>query len=105
MKTNIANYRGAALQNIIPKLLDSINSNHLNFNIRNVIDKSQHGFVKHRSTITNLVEFTSQTLSEMNTHSQTDAIYIDVAKAFDSVNVKLLIDKLNFMGLNNQILK
>jgi len=45
-RNKIDNYRGVALQCIIPKLLDSIIANHLNFHIKNVIGESQHGFVK-----------------------------------------------------------
>lgn len=79
IRNNIENYRGVALQNVIPKLLDSIISKHLNFNIKNIIDCSQHGFIKGRSTITNLVEFTSQTIHDMKPNNQTDAIlYISI---------------------------
>ncbi|XP_055308286.1 uncharacterized protein LOC129572367 [Sitodiplosis mosellana] len=73
--------------------------------MRNIIDSSQHGFVKGKSTITNLAEFTSHTLIGMQHGIQTDAIYLDLAKAFDSVDVKLLIHKLKIMGLNEQILE
>ncbi|XP_055307195.1 uncharacterized protein LOC129571418 [Sitodiplosis mosellana] len=104
-KYKIENYRGVALQCIIPKLLDSIIANHLNYHMRNIIDSSQHGFVKGKSTITNLAEFTSHTLIGMQHGIQTDAIYLDLAKAFDSVDVKLLIHKLKIMGLNEQILE
>ncbi|XP_055308107.1 uncharacterized protein LOC129572189, partial [Sitodiplosis mosellana] len=105
LRTNVENYRGVALQCIIPKLLDSIVAKHLNYNMINIIDDSQHGFMKGRSTITNLAEFTSCAILGMENHIQTDAIYLDIAKAFDSVNVDLLINKLAIMGLNEQLLK
>ncbi|XP_055307463.1 uncharacterized protein LOC129571673, partial [Sitodiplosis mosellana] len=73
--------------------------------MKNIIDDSQHGFMKGRSTITNLAEFTSCAILGMENHIQTDAIYLDIAKAFDSVNVDLLIRKLAIMGLNEQLLK
>lgn len=102
IRSKIENYRGVALQCIIPKLLDSIIASHLNFHMKSIIDDSQHGFVKGKSTITNLAEFTSRVIEK---RIQTDAIYLDIAKAFDSVNVELLIQKLNVMGLNEQLLK
>lgn len=103
IKTKIDNYRGVALQCVISKLLDSIIANHLNFHMKNIIDDSQHGFVKGKSTVTNLIEFTSRTITKMEKYIQTDSIYLDIAKAFDSVNINLLIQKLNIMGLNEQI--
>lgn len=103
-KHMINNYRGVALQSIIAKILDSIVTDHLNFHMKSIIDESQHGFVKGKSTVTNLLEFTSSTLNHMDSNTQTDAIYLDVAKAFDSVNIELLLHKLSIMGLNNQIL-
>lgn len=103
-RNNIENYRGVALQCVISKLLDSIVTHHINEFIVDIVDKSQHGFLKGRSTITNLMEFTSQALVNMEKGVQTDAIYIDIAKAFDTVNIHLLIHKLNIMGLNSNLL-
>lgn len=40
----------------------------------------------------------------MNSHKQVEAIYLDIKKAFDSVDVELLCHKLQVMGLNQQIL-
>ena len=105
LRAKVENYRGVALQCIIPKLLDSIVAKHLNYHMKNIIDDSQHGFVKGRSTITNLAEFTSCAILGMENHIQTDAIYLDIAKAFDSVNIDLLIRKLTIMGLNQQLLR
>ena len=105
VKYKIENYRGVALQCVIPKLLDSIIANHINAHIKNIIDDSQHGFVKGRSTITNLAEFTSEVLCNMENGVQTDSLNIDLAKAFDTPNIDLLINKLNAMGLNKQLLQ
>ncbi|XP_055307293.1 uncharacterized protein LOC129571512, partial [Sitodiplosis mosellana] len=74
--------------------METILSSHLNYHIKNIIDDSQHGFIKGRSTITNLVEFTSPTLINMEHGIQSEAIYLDLAKAFDSVDINLLIHKL-----------
>lgn len=103
-RSKIENYRGVALQCVISKLLDSIIAHHINEHISTLVDDSQHGFIKGRSTITNLAEFTSCALINMEKRIQTDAIYIDIAKAFDSVDIKLLLHKLKIMQLNTQVL-
>lgn len=51
-----------------------------------------------------MVEFTSNTLVGMERGNQTDAIYLDLAKAFDSVDVNLLIHKLKIMKLDERLL-
>lgn len=58
-KSDIKNYRGVAIQCTIPKLLDSIIAHHLNKYIKNIITDHQHGFIMGKSTVTNLMEFTS----------------------------------------------
>lgn len=40
----------------------------------------------------------------IKSHKQVDSIYLDISKAFDTVNVELLYHKLNLMGLNYQLL-
>lgn len=91
VKANIENYRGVALQCVIPKVLDSFIPSHINVYVPNIIDESQHGFVKGKKILTNLAEFTSSVLTNMERHIQSDAIYLDIAKAFDSVSIKLPI--------------
>lgn len=104
-KSDIKNYRGVAIQCIIPKLLDSIIAHHINEHIKNVITEHQHGFTVGKSTVTNLAEFTNSITAGIASHKQVDAVYLDISKAFDTVNVELLCYKLKLMGLNSQILQ
>lgn len=103
-KSQVENYRGVAIQCVIPKILDSIIAKHLNEYVKNILTDHQHGFVAGKSTITNLTEYTTNVSNGMHTHKQVDAIYLDQRKAFDSVIIPLLIHKLRIMGLNEQIL-
>lgn len=103
-KSQVENYRGVAIQCVIPKILDSIIAKHLNEYAKNILTDHQHGFVSGKSTITNLTEYTTQISNGMHTHKQVDAIYLDQKKAFDTVNIILLLYKLLIMGLNAQLL-
>ena len=74
------------------------------------IIKNQHGFVKGRSTLTNLIFYRNFILDTLNdrtpgAHKQVDAIYLDFAKAFDSVNHNLLNYKFPKLGLSYCTLK
>jgi hypothetical protein len=55
------------------------------------IMSAQHGFFKGRSTMTNLIEFTSYVSNCMENGVQEDAIYTDFSKAFDKVSHRLLL--------------
>lgn len=54
--------------------------------------------------MTNLADFVTRVMNGMNTSKQVDAVYLDIKKAFDSVDIELLCHKLHIMGLNSQIL-
>lgn len=54
----INNYRGIALQSIIPKLFDQILTKKIQACIMNIIPPQQHGFIPGRITTTNLIETT-----------------------------------------------
>jgi len=60
--------------------------------------------VKHRSTTTNLLEFSSLVIKGFKNKMQTDVVYTDFSKAFDSVNHCLLINKLNLIGFPYNLL-
>jgi hypothetical protein len=51
----------------------------------------QHGFVKGRSTVSNLLEYSSFVMN----FGEVDSIYMDFSKAFDKMRHRLLLDKMS----------
>ena len=62
--------------------------------VKNQITENQHGFFKGRSTTTNLIEFVTVTINAMDRGNFVQAIYTDFSKAFDRIDIPLLIFKL-----------
>jgi len=69
-----------------------------------LISPCQHGFVQRRSSTTNLLELTSFVIDGFKKKMETDVIYTDFSKAFDSVNHSLLLFKLDQLGFPNNLL-
>jgi len=88
-KSDISNYRGIAKLSSIPKLFEKIITCQFQHHCRSIISPCQHGFTRCHSTSTNLLEFTSLITRGFLTHHQTDVIYTDFSKAFDSVNHRI----------------
>lgn len=70
----------------------------------NIIINEQHGVRTGRSTITNVSIFKQSILNSFKNGFQIDVIYIDIEKAFDRVNHKLLILKLKAYGFCDPLL-
>jgi hypothetical protein len=68
------------------------------------ITSAHHGFFKGRSTVTNLIEFTTYVLNCMKNGVQVDAIDTDFSKAFDKVSHRLLLRKLAKLGFGGSFL-
>lgn len=103
-RADIANYRGVANAHAIPKLFEKIITEKLTPVILPHLYSAQHGFEKGKSTATNLVLYSNFLLSNVRKVKQIDAIYTDFKKAFDRVNIRLLLRKLSRMGLNGTAL-
>ena len=58
------------------------------------ISSNQHGFLSGRSCTTQMIPYTDSLALTLNNKGQTDVIYFDFAKAFDSVNHDIILDKL-----------
>jgi hypothetical protein len=56
---------------------------------------NQHGFMKNRSTIKNLLEYASFVLNSIEDGNQVDSIYTDFSKAFDHVRDQLLLNEMS----------
>ena len=98
-KSNISNYRGIAKLSAIPKLMEKLGTDYLFFNMRSLISAFQHGFLKGRSTVTNLLEFTTHVFRGFLARARTDVIYTDFSKAFDRVDHRILLLKLSLIGI------
>ena len=104
-KSDIKNYRGIAILSCIPKLFEAMINQKIFEQVKHVITSKQHGFFKGRSTATNLLQFVSFSLDAMDKGRYVDALYTDFSKAFDRIDIPLLIFKLKQLGFEQDLLK
>ena len=100
------NYRPVSLTSVICKLLESIIRDHImDFLIKHkLINSSQHGFLKSKSCLTNVLCFFEEIAKWVDEGSPVDIIYLDFQKAFDKVPHQRLILKLKSHGIGISIL-
>ena len=67
----------------------------------NLKKTSQHGFLKARSCLTNLLCFLEERVDGV---SPVDVVYLDVQKAFDKVPHQRLLLKLKAHGIGNDVI-
>jgi len=100
-----SNYRPISLLPVISKILERCIYNRIIDFILPKITSLQHGFLRNRSTATQLLEVFSNINTILDTGDQADVVYFDLSKAFDSVPHKLLIHKLQSFGITGMLLK
>ncbi|XP_052561952.1 uncharacterized protein LOC128092347 [Culex pipiens pallens] len=65
----------------------------------------QHGFMAKRFTSSNLVTYSSFILRTMQERKQIDAIYTDLSAAFDKLNHRIAVAKLERLGFSGSLLE
>ena len=98
------NYRPISLLPIVSKVLERCVFTRLYIHLKCLITDLQHGFMKNRSCVTQLLSVLHAIRLNLDKNIQTDVIYLDFAKAFDSVDHKILLAKLKAYGISGQLL-
>ena len=106
-RTDPRNYRPIVLTSSLCKLMESvIKEQLLNYFLSNgFFTRHQHAFLTHHSTTTNLIECTHDWSLSLHASGTTDVIYVDMARAFDSIVFSKLLYKLELYGVTGNLLK
>ena len=91
----------------ISKIFERIIYNQLSnyFNDSKLLAEQQYGFRPRHSTelaVVKLVDFISHEMESGHTPTN---IYVDLSKAFDTINYDILLDKLSYYGISGRALK
>lgn len=100
----VSNYRPISILCSFAKTLEALISPILQNFFKKITTDHQHGFLRSRSTTTNLATFVEKLVVALDAGSQVDVIYTDFSKAFDRVPHKLLISKLSSYGVAGPML-
>ena len=99
-----ANYRPISLLSTVSKVLERCVLNRCYNHLPAQLYHLQHGFLKGRSTVTQLLEVYQDILNSVAGGQEVDAIYLDLSKAFDKVPHNLLLTKIEMCGISDPLL-
>ena len=78
--------RPIAILNVVSKVIDKIAAQLLSLALLDKLVLEQHGFLKGRSTLTNLIIYCDFITTLTKTHRQIDSLYFGFSMAFDLVD-------------------
>lgn len=106
-KNNPSNYRPISLTSQICRIFERILKEEINFYLETnkLIGDSQHGFVRGKSCLTNLLTYLDIITTNIDSGIPVDVVYLDFSKAFDTVPHQHLIMKLRSMQINEAIVR
>ena len=102
----ITNYRPISILPSISKILEKIIYNRLYsfLNIHNFFNPNQYGFRKGHSTDLALVQIFDKIANAISKKEHTIGIFLDLSKAFDTLNHNILCSKLSSYGVRGSAL-
>lgn len=102
---NVENYRQITIICNFAKVFEIALHDILYWHLQGQITMHQHGFMRNRSTVTNLFCLTQYISYQMDVNNQVDVLYTDFSKAFDRLDHGILLRKLRIAGLSLSLVK
>ena len=100
-KANFDNYRPISVLQVLSKVIERVVHNQLYDYLENhnLLSQYQFGFRKNRSTAQAVAYYTDCIRKQMDKGKLTGSLYLDLRKAFDTVNHGKLLSKLELYGV------
>ena len=103
-RENPSNYRPISILTCFSKIHEQRIHKRWNsfFDKHGIIQHTQYGFQRNVSTNHALVDVVTQSFENINNNMYTGLIFVDLTKAFDTVNHEVLLHKLDHYGIRGQ---
>lgn len=102
-KSKVEQYRPISKLCLFAKIFERIIYDQTYAALRTSFTEEQHGFLKSRSTVSNLLLATNYITKSMEGGAQIDVVYTDYSKCFDRIDHNLLMRKLAVAGIHGDL--
>ena len=102
--SNVNSYRPISLISVLCKLMERLVTSRITWYLeeKKLLNKEQTGFRRGKSTTDHLIRLHDSANKALNNRECTQAVFLDLTKAFDTLWIAGLLLKLRKLGINNK---